>query len=150
MCKKHLAVLEEAYPKQDIDNHFGFVSSMLVSYLLEERKRQEEVIFLDLIESKKLLLAVSDNPAIGYTVPDSDVITVDRQPNTYKYYLFEDLELSSMNSLEQKVGDLLDKQERICGGSETKLVEVGIQFKDGKNMPSTLILLQQNVPQMTN
>ncbi|MFH1096865.1 MAG: hypothetical protein V1749_05150 [Candidatus Desantisbacteria bacterium] len=34
-------------------------------------------------------------------------------PNPYKYYLFEDIELVSMNSLERKVGDILDKQEKI-------------------------------------
>ncbi|MCD4735892.1 MAG: hypothetical protein K8R53_07590 [Bacteroidales bacterium] len=59
------------------------------------------------------LLAVSDNDSIGFKVPEKDIITANTIPNTYKYYLFEDVELSTMNTLEKKVGDILDKQEKI-------------------------------------
>jgi len=58
-------------------------------------------------------LAVSDENSLGFRVPTEDIINVNAVPSTYKYYLFEDIELSAMNTLEKKVGDILDKQQKI-------------------------------------
>ncbi len=65
------------------------------------------------LKAQNLVLAVSDDDTVGFKVPKEDVITVSPIPSTYKYYLFEDVEVTAMNTLERKVGDLLDKQEKI-------------------------------------
>jgi len=57
--------------------------------------------------------AVSDDENIGYQIPQTDTINVDRMPNIFRYYLFDDVELSTMNSLERTVGQILDNQEKI-------------------------------------
>lgn len=113
LVQKHLNLLRGALPNDEIERHFGIAASMLTDYLVDEKRRQEEVIFLDLVKNEQLVLAVSDDPVIGYSVPKTDEIMASRVPNAFKYYLFDDIDIASLNSLEQKVGDLLDKQERI-------------------------------------
>jgi hypothetical protein len=51
------------------------------------------------------VLAVSDDPNLGFRVPAEEDIVVGRISNPYKYYLFDDIDIVSMNSLEQRVGD---------------------------------------------
>jgi type III restriction enzyme len=110
---KHLNLLKKKIGDVNVEKHFGHISSMLYEFLAEEKQKQEEKIFLSLLNRRKLILAVSDDDEFGFHIPKTDIITVGREPNTYKYYLFDDVELSSMNTLERKVGDTLDKQEKI-------------------------------------
>jgi type III restriction enzyme len=113
VAEKHLAKLKEKLSEAALAEHFGHISAMLYDFLAEEKRLQEERIFLSLLEQGQLVMAVSADPELGFKIPESDVITVSREPNAYKCYLFEDVELSSMNSLERKVGDTLDKQGKI-------------------------------------
>jgi len=113
VAERHLALLIEKLGEAVLVEHFGHVSAMLYDFLAEEKRIQEERIFLSLLEQGRLVMAVSDDPELGFKIPETEVITVSREPNVYKCYLFEDVELSSMNSLERKVGDTLDKQQKI-------------------------------------
>src|SRR3990167_3863903 len=108
-----LKAVEEKIGRENLQEHFSFIVSLIVKHLTEEKTRREEKVFLDYIKNKKLLLAVSDDETIGYRVPETDTITVSRLPNTFQYYLFEDVELETMNNLEKKVGQILDNQEKI-------------------------------------
>ncbi len=112
-AKEHLDLLKKELGEQKVSENFSFIAAMLVDFIAEEKRVQEEKKFLELLNGGKLVLAVSDNPDTGFKIPHSDVITVGREPVPYTYYLFEDVELLSMNSLERKVGDLLDKQAKI-------------------------------------
>lgn len=113
VAERHLALLKERLGEAAMAEHFGYVSNILYDFLAEEKRVQEERIFLSLLEEGRLVMAVSDDPELGFRIPESDVITANAMPHAYKYYLFEDVELSSMNPLERKVGDTLDKQEKI-------------------------------------
>ncbi|MGA3051203.1 MAG: DEAD/DEAH box helicase family protein [Chitinispirillaceae bacterium] len=110
---RHIELLQTKIGSDNLKHHFSFIASQLFSLLREENKDQEEKIFYDLIEKNKLVLAVSDNPELGYKIPDTDSITVTREPCTWKFYLFDEVDLASMNSLERKVGGILDKQSKI-------------------------------------
>lgn len=110
---KYLKQIEEKIGQEKLKEHYSFIVSQLCKKLHEEKTKQEEEIFLEELKNQNIVLAVSDDDAIGFKVPDEDVITVCPIPSTYKYYLFEEVELTAMNALEKKVGDLLDKQEKI-------------------------------------
>jgi len=110
---KYLAQIEEKLGKEKVKEHYSFIVSQLCKKLQEEKTKQEEEIFLGELKAQNLVLAVSDDDSVGFKVPKEDVITVSPIPSTYKYYLFEDVEITTMNTLERKVGDLLDKQEKI-------------------------------------
>jgi type III restriction enzyme len=112
-AQRHIKLLHADLGESNLTQHFSFIASMLFSFLMEENKKQEESIFLQLLEKNKLVLAVSDMPELGFKVPETDSITITREPCTWKYYLFDEIDLSAMNTLERKVGDILDKQSKI-------------------------------------
>ena len=113
VAERHLALLQEKLGQAALAEHFGYIAAELYRFLAEEKRRQEERIFLALLEQGWLVMAASADPELGFKIPESEVITVSREPNAYQCYLFDDVELSSMNSLERKVGDTLDKQGKI-------------------------------------
>jgi type III restriction enzyme len=110
---KHIELVRAGIGAEKLRQHFSFIASMLHGFLLTEKTHQEEAVFLQYLREKKLVLAVSDEKEIGYQIPTEDIITANQIPSTYKYYLFDDVELATMNSLERKVGDILDKQAKI-------------------------------------
>jgi type III restriction enzyme len=112
-ASEYLGVLEGQLGKDKVRDHFGFVVGQLVDMLNGHRLSQEESVFKELLESGKVLLAVSDDENLGYLVPTKDAISVDRIPNQYQKNLYEDVEVSSLNSLEKKVADILDAQEKL-------------------------------------
>jgi type III restriction enzyme len=113
MAYSHTETLIKGIGKEKVEENFGYISAFLYNILSEVKTKGEESLFLDYLKSRKIVLAVSNDEELGFRIPNEDNIVVSRIPNPYKYYLFEDVDLTSMNSLEQKVGDILDKQEKI-------------------------------------
>ena len=110
---KCLTLLKSKFSEDIISEHFSFIVSQLCKIFLEEKSRQEEAVFLNQLNDKSLVLAVSDDETSGFCIPKDDQININAVPSTYKYYLFDDIELSAMNTFEKRVGDILDKQDRI-------------------------------------
>jgi type III restriction enzyme len=110
---RHVELLQQKIGIGKLTQHFSFIASILFGYIMEENRRQEETIFMSLLEQNKLVLAVSDVPELGYRIPDIDIHTASRTPPTWKYYLYDDVDIAAMNTLEKKVGDILDKQSKI-------------------------------------
>jgi len=113
MACSHTETLIKGIGKEKVEENFGYISAFLYNLLSEAKTKGEESLFLDYLKSRKIVLAVSNDEELGFRIPNEDNIVVSRIPNPYKYYLFEDVDLTSMNSLEQTVGDILDKQEKI-------------------------------------
>jgi type III restriction enzyme len=96
---RHIELLQAKIGGEKLREHFSYIAAMLYGFLSDEKVRQEEELFLKALQDRKLVLAVSDDKEIGYQIPQTDTITVDRMPNIFRYYLFDDVELSTMNSL---------------------------------------------------
>ncbi len=109
----HIETLIKSIGKVKVQENFGYTSSFLCNLLSEVKLKKEESLFLGCLNSKELVLAVSNDENLGFRIPNEDNVVVGRIPNPYKYYLFEDVDLGSMNSLELRVGDILDKQEKV-------------------------------------
>src|SRR5690606_4317938 len=77
------------------------------------RRLQEEKIFLNHLDEGHLELAVTNDTNHGFKVPQKDVITASGIPNTYGKNLFTDVEVTSMNSLEKSVADILENQQKL-------------------------------------
>ncbi len=113
LTDNYIEAVENKIEKEKLQEHFSFIVALLVKYLSDERKRQEEQIFLDYLHNDKLMLTVTNDKKLGYKIPEDDVITASGRRNIYNNYLFEDVELETMNSLETKVGQILDDQSKI-------------------------------------
>ena len=56
-------------------------------------------------------MAITNDKNTGFRVPESDVITTTNIPNLYTLNLYDDVEVSTINTLEKKVIDILERQE---------------------------------------
>ncbi|MDD5089993.1 MAG: DEAD/DEAH box helicase family protein, partial [Candidatus Wallbacteria bacterium] len=126
---RHVKLVEKKIRKDRLAQHYSFISSMLFGFVKDENNRQEESTFLDLLNKKKLVLAVSDEPELGYQIPDTDTISLSNEPRTWKYYLFDEIELTTMNSLERRVGDILDNQAKILWWFRNKANKQGYSIQ---------------------
>ncbi len=110
---KWLDTIESMISKEKIAEHFSYIVSIFTAAIKEERVRQEEAIFINHLEDGHLVLAVSNEKAIGFKLPDTDTITVTSMPNTYTKNLYTDVEVVSMNSLEHSVAQILEHQQKL-------------------------------------
>jgi len=108
-----MKILEKTISSEKFRAHFGFIVAQLIDFLNHHRVHQEEIVFKNQLASGTLVLTVSDDERFGYSIPRQDTISIDRSPNPYSKNLYDDLEVSSLNSLETKVAQLLDDQEKL-------------------------------------
>lgn len=125
VASSHLATITKHLGREKTETQLGYIAAFLFDLLRKEKSTREEQLFLRYLREKRVVLAVSDDhvrfDSIGYRIPEEDVVAVARTPNPYKYYLFEDVDLTAMNRLEQTVGDILDKQEKILWWFRNKI-----------------------------
>ncbi len=110
---EYMKTLEKRLSAEKFRAHFGFIVAQLIDFLNRHRVHQEELVFKNQLASGRLALTVSDDERFGYSIPKQDTISIDRSPNPYSKNLYDDLEVSSLNSLETKVAHLLDNQEKL-------------------------------------
>ena len=106
-----------------VAKHFSYIVSQLVKELVKVKETQEKELFDVMFKKKELCLSIIDHKTIGCRIPDSDSIEVSRLANPYNNYLYEDLDLSSLNTLERKVGDIVDKQNSVLWWVRNKVAK---------------------------
>jgi len=70
-------------------------------------------LYDNLSSSCKKYLQWNIDERFGYFIPKQDTISIDRSPNPHSKNLYDDLEASSLNSLETMVAHLLDNHEKL-------------------------------------
>jgi len=137
-----LAVLIDSLGDETLAKYFSFITAQLTDILAEHRDHQEKQIFERAVEDKKMELIITTDTSIGFKVPYKDVITVDGRPNTYNYNLYDKVELTSLNSLEKNVINILEKQETILWWFRNRVSKgwYGIQgWKPNKIRPDFVV-----------
>jgi len=96
---------------ENLTNYFSYITAILTQHLEAYKLQREEQIFKDSLENGKIKLAITSDKKTGFRVPESDVITTTNMPNLYSRNLYDDVEISTINSLEKKVIDTIENQE---------------------------------------
>ncbi|WP_445737588.1 DEAD/DEAH box helicase [Mariniflexile sp.] len=104
-------ILKNELGEDKLTEYFSFITALLVKYIEVYKQKREEEIFKEDVEAGKIKLAITNDKKIGFKVPNADVITTTNIPNFYEYNLYDDVEVSSLNTLEKRVVDILEKQE---------------------------------------
>ncbi len=112
IAEKYFKILKHKIEEDKLSQYNGFIVSEIVRVFQEAKLKQESEIFKRLVDSKKLILALSDN-GLGFRIPETDTINEPRYNNTFNYYLYDDFDISSLNGLEADVAQLLENQEKI-------------------------------------
>lgn len=126
---EHIHLLQRNLGEPLLAGNFSYIVAELCRLLEAEKWEQEEGVFLELLHTGRLILAVSDDEALGYRIPDAETITVSREPHTWKSYLFDDVDIVTMNTLEKHVGDLLDNQTKILWWFRNKVKKQAYSFQ---------------------
>jgi len=112
LAKGFIKILEKFKNQKKLGANSGFVIQEIVRKLTQEKEQQEEELFNSLIKQKKLTLAVSSDKTIGYSIPVENEV----YPEGYEMFmknLFEKSDKLSMNTLELKVANLIDKNNNV-------------------------------------
>jgi type III restriction enzyme len=129
--------LKKRMKDNDLNENAGYIVSEIVKQFQQYKNDREEEVFNEIIGKKKLVLAVSDEE-IGYRIPETETMKTPPFANTYKYYLYEDFDITSVNGLEADVASLLDKQKNIVWWMRNKVTPgwYAIQgWREGKVRP---------------
>lgn len=104
-------ILKTEIGVENLSNYFSFITALLTKHLEKYKHFREEQIFKEALNKGVIKLAITNDKNSGFRVPENDVITTTNSPNLYNLNLYDDVEVSTLNSLEKKVIDVLEKQE---------------------------------------
>lgn len=113
LAKEFVKILKKVKDQKKLGANSGFIIQEIVKKLTQEKEGQEQELFNSLIKQKKLTLAVSSDKAIGYSMPTENEV----YPEGYEMFmknLFEKSDKLSMNALELKVANLIDKNNNVA------------------------------------
>lgn len=106
-----IEILKTEIGVENLSNYFSFITALLTKHLEKYKHFREEQIFKEALNKGAIKLAITNDKNSGFRVPENDVITTTNSPNLYNLNLYDDVEVSTLNSLEKKVIDVLEKQE---------------------------------------
>jgi type III restriction enzyme len=112
IAKKVILALAKAIDRVTLNTDAGFIAHELEKVLQAHRKEQEAKAFEALLASGTLMLSVSDDPALGFEMPEEDIVENDLQ-SAYARTLYEDVDPTSLNSLESKVAKLVESSPNV-------------------------------------
>ncbi len=113
LAQEHIQALRKEITDAELNGSFGYVASELHKRLQEEKRRMEETTFKQYLSEGKLVLAVSNDDESGYKIPESDEIDPNVRGDSFKYYLFDDVDFSALNKYERDVARIIDDQANI-------------------------------------
>jgi type III restriction enzyme len=113
LANQHLDILQKKISDAEIKDNFGYIASELHKRLEEEKRNAEEATFKQYINEGKLVLAVSNDDEYGYRIPTEDEIDPSVKRDSFKYYLFEDVDFAALNAYEEDVARIIDVQDNI-------------------------------------
>lgn len=113
ICNAVIDNLIEEISEEKLSDHFSYITAKIVEDLSNQRKLQEEEIFMKHLNEETLELVITDDSINGFQIPKEDIITITGLPNTYTKNLYSDVEVSSMNSLEKSVAGILENQQKL-------------------------------------
>ena len=113
ICNAVVDKLIEEISEEKLSDHFSYITAKIVEDLSNQRKLQEEEIFMKHLNEETLELVITDDKINGFQIPREDVINITGIPNTYTKNLYADVEVSSMNSLEKSVAGILENQQKL-------------------------------------
>ncbi|TAF08384.1 MAG: restriction endonuclease subunit R [Flavobacteriia bacterium] len=106
-----IEILKKEIGLETLSNYFSFITALLTQHLENYKHLREEQIFKEALNKGIIKLAITNDKNSGFRVPENDVITTTNSPNLYNLNLYDDVEVSTLNTLEKKVIDVLEKQE---------------------------------------
>lgn len=107
--------------KEELDKQSGFIANEFVKYLEQYKNEQETIIFDQLVAEKTIVLSLSSDPKIGFELPRKDWLIPSEFDMPYHNSLYEKVDIKSLNSLEKKVAEVIDRQPNVLWWTRNKV-----------------------------
>jgi len=112
--------LDKAAKHADLDHDAGYIARELEKRLAGHRKAEEQAIFEKLLKAGILELVVSNDKEIGFAMPETDKVE-NSIHSSYTLGLYEDIDPSSLNTLESGVAQLIERSEHVIWWARNKV-----------------------------
>ncbi len=119
MAKQAVVEFGKIASKEFLDRDAGYLAREIEKRLTEHRRAQEQQTFNQLLQKNKLTLAVSNDPRIGFVMPDMDIVANSIQ-SSCALNLYEDVDVSSLNKLERDVVGIIEKSPNVIWWARNK------------------------------
>lgn len=119
IAEKVFANLDDKFDAEILDRDAGYIAREIEKRLIEHKREQERAAFEELVGKGTLLLAVSDDNKIGFSMPEKDEV-----PNSirsaYRMNLYEDVDISTLNTLERNVVQYIEGSPNVIWWARNK------------------------------
>lgn len=115
-----IKMLKKEFAADVLNKDAGFIAYEIERALLAYKRTQEKKVFESLVTNGSLVLGVSDDEKLGFAMPQHDVVA-NQIPSAYTTSLYEDVDLSALNSLEQKVINIIDRSPNVLWWARNKV-----------------------------
>jgi type III restriction enzyme len=120
IAQQTIAKLGGQIEQELLDQDAGYIARELEKHLLIYRRAAEQSIFNELMESGRLVLAISDDNDLGFTMPPHDVVENNIR-SAYNFTLYEDADVGSLNTLEKKVAQIIEASPKVIWWARNKV-----------------------------
>ncbi|PIS22906.1 hypothetical protein COT49_03020 [candidate division WWE3 bacterium CG08_land_8_20_14_0_20_40_13] len=108
-----MKILETEIEIANLKSNFGFIVNEIATAYDKSKRDQEKSIFESLANDHRIILALSEDKKLGFKIPDKETIPISQYPNLYNSYLFDDLDVTTLNGLEEQIAKTIDEKENV-------------------------------------
>lgn len=113
------AILEKEFDAETLDRDAGYIAREIEKRLTSYKREQEYATFEKLVNNGTVLLVVSDDERIGFSMPQKDAVSNSIRA-AYRMNLYEDVDVSSLNTLEREVARIVEDSPNVLWWARNK------------------------------
>ena len=111
--------LEDEFDAETLDCDAGYIAREMEKRLVAHKREQERIAFEGLVGKGTLLLVVSDNNKIGFSMPEKDEVSNSIR-SAYRMNLYQDVDISTLNPLERNVVQYIEDSPNVIWWARNK------------------------------
>jgi type III restriction enzyme len=114
------ATLEKEFDAKTLDRDAGYIAREIEKRLIKHKREQERAAFEELVSKGTLSLVVSDDEKMGFAMPEKDEVSNTYRRSFYRLNLYEDVDVSALNSLERDVAQYIEDSPNVIWWARNK------------------------------
>ncbi|MEW6610100.1 MAG: DEAD/DEAH box helicase family protein [Patescibacteria group bacterium] len=119
IAEQVFAILDDEFDAETLDRDAGYIAREIEKRLVKHRRDQERAAFEKLVSDGTLLLVVSDDNKIGFSMPTKDEVSNSIR-SAYRLNLYEDVDISTLNPLERDVVQYIEDSPSVIWWARNK------------------------------
>lgn len=119
IAKRVFTMFDDEFDAETLDRDAGYIAREMEKRLIKHKREQERSAFEGLVGKGTLLLVVSDDNKIGFSMPEKDEVSNSIR-SAYRMNLYEDVDISTLNPLERNVVQYIEDSPNVIWWARNK------------------------------